>query len=133
MELKMNDNERREKSKGHILVVAHDELWSKFVENTLRRTDAVEDSFTLDEAREHLKNEKYWIIILSSKVVPDKVHEFESFLSYTNNAKIIVVRHPKDTHHRINDKHLKQMGVIVEDRPTDGKGLRRLMKIASGK
>ena len=128
----MNESaqDRREAEALRIVAVSRDEAWLGFTRKTLRRTDVVEVMHELDEISKHLSGgDRPVYLLISSELVPIKIGEFESHLGGLPTAKVCVLRVPQDEHHRVNDKHLRGLGILVEDRRDNQKAMRRLVKI----
>jgi hypothetical protein len=122
-------DEKRQVESVRILAMSHDQDWLHFAENTLRRTDEVEVLENLDGVNDRTSADgRKTIILVSSELVPSKVKDFHEFIDRAHAHKVCVLRAPKDNHHRINDKHLKDLGVDMEDRPENTKAFRRILK-----
>ena len=131
----MNESarDRRRPEALRIVAVSRDETWLGFTRKTLRRTDTVEVMAELEGISNHLSgSENPVFLLISSELVPIKIGVFESHLDGLPTAKVCVLRVPQDEHHRINDKHLRGLGMLVEDRPDNQKAMRRLIKILIG-
>jgi hypothetical protein len=130
----MNDlaQERRDSVQtATILAVSRDNVWLQFAEKTLRRTDRVKTLTGLEGDSHQLpliEGEKT-LLLISSELVPSKIKEFQAMLSASKFWKVWVLRESHDEHQRISDKHLKEMGIAVADRPDNSKAFRRLLKI----
>jgi hypothetical protein len=128
----MNESaqDRRSVEALRIVAVSRDEAWLGFTRKTLRRTDTVEVMHELDEISNHLSgSDNPVFLLISSELVPIKLGDLESRLEGLPTEKVCVLRAPQDEHHRVNDKHLRGVGILVEDRPDSQKAMRRLIKI----
>lgn len=113
-----------------MVAVSRDEAWLGFTRKTLRRTDVVEVMHELDDLSKHLSNSDNPVyLLISSELIPIKISELEGYLNGLPTEKVCVLRAPQDEHHRVSDKHLKGLGMLVEDRPDSQKAMRRLIKI----
>ena len=125
--------ERRQPGALNILAVSRDEVWLQFAKKTLRRNDRVETLHGLDEVSDHVEAiEGEPLLLISSELVPSKIKELQEHLDGCKTSIVCVLREPRDQHQRINDKHLKGLGIEVADRPDNAKALRRLIKILMG-
>lgn len=127
-------SERRETEPTFVIAVSQDVPWLHFAEKSLRRTDQVITASSLGQANEqvHSLNSARKLALISSEVVPSKIKEFQPLLDEGGFWKACVLKEPHDTHQRINDKHLKELGVEVLDRPENAKAFRRVLKILIG-
>ena len=125
------NDDRRSAEQRIIIVASQDAAWLHFAEKTLRRTDEVHAIQDLaigfpgplpEDARK--------ILMVSSELVPAKVKEFLELVGNGRFQKVCVLREPHDEHQRINDKHLKDLGFVVVDRPDNTKAFHRLLKMA---
>lgn len=122
--------ERRSSSAADILAVSRDEAWLHFIRKTLRRHDKVEILKDLSELSDHLSDmSEETLVLISSELVPSKIKDLRENLDGCKASSICVLKVPKDEHQRVNDKHLKGLGLEVADRPDNSKALRRLIKI----
>ena len=113
-----------------LYVVSKDEAWLHFAEMTLRRTDRVKALQSLGkELAEALTDHETSFLLISSELVPDRVKELAGLLGICHFSKVCVLKGAHDDHHRINDKHLKDMGVFIADRPENAKAFHKLLKI----
>ncbi|MCG3196394.1 MAG: hypothetical protein HUU16_15095 [Candidatus Omnitrophica bacterium] len=125
--------ERRSAEQPTIVAISRDEPWLHFAEKTLRRTDEVQVHKDLDGVGQALGEIGTRVVaFVSSELVPARIKEFQAFLDEGRFWKVWVLKEPHDDHQRINDKHLKEMGVSVTDRPDNSKAFRRLLKIVFG-
>ena len=124
------NQERRAGGRQDVLVISSDDLWCRFVENTLRRTDHVLDVHSLAEAEEFLSEQTFDIVFFSNRLVPRNMNELEAFLAWCSDSKVVVFFDPKDPEMHLSRKHLSQYGVEVVEKPTEGKALRREIKHA---
>jgi len=127
----MNEHteERRSSQEARILAVSRDHDWLHFAKKILRRNDQVEILDTLSEAANHpADGNLQTVLFISSELVPSKIKEFEELLEACSPWRTWVLNESHDTHQRINDKHLRDMGVLVDDRPDNAKAMRRLLK-----
>ncbi len=126
------ENEDRRAAEQRIIIVAsQDAVWLHFAEKTLRRTDevhAIQDLATGFPGP--LPEDARKILMVSSELVPAKVKEFLELVGNNRFQKVCVLREPHDEHQRINDKHLKDLGFLVADRPDNTKAFHRLLKMA---
>lgn len=126
------EEERRSSDQPTIVAVSRDSPWLQFAEKTLRRTDSVKTLSDLSDADHQPRPAGgQTILMISSELVPAKIKDFQSVLD-SGYAKIWVLKEPHDEHQRINDKHLKDLGIQVADRPDNSKAFRRLLKIIFG-
>jgi hypothetical protein len=131
----MNDHhdERRSEGAVDVLAVSRDKVWLEFTRKTLRRNDRVETLKDLREIPAHLSEmDEGTILLISSELIPSKIRDLEESLNGCMAAKMCVLKAPHDEHQRINDKHLRGLGIEVADRPDNAKALRRLIKILVG-
>lgn len=125
------DEDRRSPEQRVMIIASRDEMWLHFAEKTLRRTDevhAVHDLVTGFPDR--LPEDARKILMVSSELVPSKVKDFLDLVGNGRFQKVCVLREPHDEHQRINDKHLKDLGFVVVDRPDNTKAFHRLVKMA---
>ena len=121
--------ERRQPGSHTILAVSRDEVWLQFAEKTLRRNDRVEVLKDLNAVSSHLQEPlENTLLLISSELIPQKIKELQQQLDGCDAARICVLREPHDQHQRVNDKHLKGLGIEVNDRPDNSKAMRRLIK-----
>jgi len=124
------EQERRTEEKRTALVISSDELWCKFVHNTLRRTDRVLEASSLTEADELLGKSSFDVVFFSNELIPRNMAELESFISKCSGGKVVVVNDSPDEEMHLSPKHLSQAGVGVAEKPTESKALRRIVRHA---
>lgn len=121
--------ERRQAGAHTILAVSRDEVWLQFAEKTLRRNDKVKVLKDLNAVSGHLpESAENALLLISSELIPPKIKDLQQQLDGCDSARICVLREPRDRHQRVNDKHLKGLGIEVNDRPDNSKAMRRLIK-----
>ncbi len=121
-------NQERRDTRFDLLVISSDVLWCKFVRNTMRRTDHVLEVASLAKAEECLRDRKFDIIFFSNELVPRNKSEIESFLSWCPGSRVVVLCWPRDAELHLSRKHLAQLGIDAEERPEEGKALRRIIR-----
>ena len=125
--------DRRTADQRVIIVASRDEVWLHFAEKILRRTDEVRALHDLPtNLTVALPSEARKILMVSSELIPDKVKDFVDRVGNGRFERVCVLREPHDEHHRISDKHLKDLGFLVADRPDNSKAFHRLLKMACG-
>lgn len=128
------ENEDRRSAEQRVIILAsQDGAWLHFAEKTLRRTDEVHALHDLATGfPEPLPEDARKILMVSSELVPAKVKDFLDMVGNGRFQQVCVLREPHDEHQRVNDKHLKDLGFVVTDRPDNSKAFHRLMKMACG-
>lgn len=130
LEMNQENEERRVSDQRVMIVVSRDEQWLNFAEKTLRRTDKVKVLHDLEGAIAKLTNiEGTRFLLVSSELVPAKVKDFQAVLEGGHFERVCVLKEIHDEHQRINDKHLRDLGIIVVDRPDNSKAFHRLLKM----
>ena len=124
------NQERRAGGRHDVLVISQDDTWCRFVQNTLRRTDHTLSAHSLTEAEECLSGRDFDVVFFSNRLVPRSMGELENFQGWCSEAKVIVFFDPKDPEMHLSKRHLKQHGVEVVEKPTEGKALRREIRHA---
>jgi hypothetical protein len=113
-----------------IFVVSRDQVWLHFAEKTLRRTDQVKALQKLEEIGKVIPQiDGKPVLLISSELVPSKVHELKEMIHIDQFRTVCVLRESHDEHQRVNDKHLKDLGIQVSDRPDNAKAFHRTLKI----
>ena len=127
------ETQERRSTETTILAISKDEAWLHFAKKTLRRTDEIRILKDLAGISPLLDGRAgQTVVFISSELVPPKRKDFEQAIPSLEGLRVWVLREPHDEHQRINDKHLRQMGVEVADRPDNSKAMRRLIKIVFG-
>lgn len=121
-------NQERRDTRFDLLVISSDVLWCKFVRNTMRRTDHILEVTSLSKAEECLKERPFDIIFFSNELVPRSMSEVETFLSWCPESRVVVLCSPHDAELHLSRKHLARLGIEAEERPEEGKALRRIIK-----
>ncbi|GMV66178.1 MAG: hypothetical protein KJ050_02270 [Candidatus Omnitrophica bacterium] len=128
--MNQENEERRVSDHRVMIVVSRDEQWLNFAEKTLRRTDQVKALHGLEGASEKLTGiQGTRFLLVSSELVPAKVKDFQAFLDSGRFERVCVLKEFHDEHQRISDKHLRELGIIVVDRPDNSKAFHRLLKM----
>ena len=123
-------DERRSSVQHDILAVSQHEAWLHFAKKILRKTDHVEILKSLGEIPALVEKGMHFdVLLVSSELIPSKIREFQDLLSQVKAERVWALEEPHDTHQRINNKHLKDLGVHVADRPENGKAMRRVLKM----
>jgi len=122
--------ERRGGKQHDILAVSKDEPWLHFAEKILRKSDHVETLKNLGEIPKLIeKGMQFDVLMISSELIPAKIKDFEELLNTAKADRVWALEEPHDEHQRINNKHLRELGVEVTDRPENGKAMRRVLKM----
>ena len=123
-------DERRSQEQHDILAVSKNEAWLHFAKKILRKSDHVEILKSLDEIPSLVEQGMHFdVLLISSELIPPKIKEFEDLLSNAKADRVWALEEPHDEHQRINNKHLKELGVEVTDRPENSKAMRRVLKM----
>jgi len=124
------DDERRSSVQHDILAVSKHEAWLHFAKKILRKTGHVEILKDLDEVPGLIESGMHFeVLLISSELLPAKIKEFEDLLAKAGADRVWALEEPHDEHQRINNKHLKELGVGVTDRPENAKAMRRVLKM----
>lgn len=123
--------EERREARSNVLAISSDDLWCKFVRNTLRRTDEVLEAKSFMEAETLSRSGNFEIIFFSNELVPRSMAELEQLQQWCPSAKVVVLFDLKDSEEmHISRKHLAQLSIDAEEKPTESKALRRVIKHA---
>ncbi len=123
-------DERRSTVQHDILAVSKQEPWLHFAKKILRKSDHAHILKDLDEIpRLVAKGMHFDVLMISSELIPSKIKEFEELLTKAGADRVWALEESHDEHQRINDKHLKELGVQVTDRPENSKAMRRVLKM----
>lgn len=123
-------DERRGGVQHDILAVSKHEAWLHFAKKILRKTDHVEILKDLSEIPALVEKGMHFdVLMISSELIPPKIKEFEQLLSNAGADRVWALEEPHDVHQRINNKHLKELGVEVTDRPENSKAMRRVLRM----
>lgn len=123
-------DERRSTQQHDILAVSKHEPWLHFAKKILRKSDHVEIVKSLDDIPALVDRGMHFeVLMISSELIPAKIKDFEELLAKAGAKRVWALEEPHDEHQRINNKHLKELGVGVTDRPENSKAMRRVLKM----
>ena len=123
-------DERRSQVQHDILAVSKQEAWLHFAKKILRKSDHVEILKELEEIPPLVEKGMHFdVLLISSELIPSKIKEFEEILSNAKADRVWALEESHDQHQRINNKHLRDLGVQVTDRPENSKSMRRVLKM----